>query len=120
MQEPNDFLTTLNLGVLGERTARIWYFYTPEQRGRYSGPPEDCYPDEPAEVDISRVEVAIDDEEKQWFDLIWAMIDSDTQDSLTTSIIEQEVCNAKEEKGEAEYRHYESRTEARDYTDYWP
>lgn len=26
--------------------------YIPETPGRYSGPPEDCYPDEPAELDF--------------------------------------------------------------------
>lgn len=26
--------------------------YTPPTPGRYSGPPEDCYPDEPSELDF--------------------------------------------------------------------
>lgn len=26
--------------------------YTPATPGRYSGPPEDCYPDDPAELEI--------------------------------------------------------------------
>lgn len=27
-------------------------YYSPGTPGRYSGPPEDCYPDEPAEVEL--------------------------------------------------------------------
>lgn len=29
--------------------------YTPGQRGRFSGPPEKCYPDEPSELNIVQV-----------------------------------------------------------------
>ena len=48
--------TTLFMGdYLGDVDCVIAYDYSPAQRGRYSGPPEDCYPDEPAEVDITDV-----------------------------------------------------------------
>ena len=30
--------------------------YTPATPGRYSGPPEDCYPDDPAELDFISLE----------------------------------------------------------------
>ena len=41
---------TLDAGELGEISLDVDYDYTPYQRGRISGPPEDCYPDEPAEI----------------------------------------------------------------------
>lgn len=48
---------TMDFGVLGEIDVEVFYYYTPPQRGRYCGPPEDCYPDEPAELEI--VDVAV-------------------------------------------------------------
>lgn len=48
--------TELYMGeILGDVPCVIVYDYTPRQAGRYSGPPESCYPDEPAEVDITNV-----------------------------------------------------------------
>jgi len=46
---------TVDLGVLGEIDLQVEYNYSPMVPGRYSGPPEDCYPDEPPEVEILRV-----------------------------------------------------------------
>jgi hypothetical protein len=40
---------------LGESEALVEFEYTPGRPGRYFGPPEDCYPDEPAEVTILQV-----------------------------------------------------------------
>jgi hypothetical protein len=53
------FITfTIDLGPLvGEYDAQIEYAYTPARRGRYSGAPEDCYPDEPEELEVISVAV---------------------------------------------------------------
>ena len=40
---------------LGESECLIEFEFTPGRAGRYFGPPEDCYPDEPAEVTILQV-----------------------------------------------------------------
>lgn len=37
-------------------------WYHPPVAGRYSGPPESCYPDEPAEFEIETVSVMITEE----------------------------------------------------------
>lgn len=49
---------TVDFGILGENDLTVFYNYTPAQAGRYSGPPEDCYPDEPEEIEI--VDVSAD------------------------------------------------------------
>ena len=36
-----------------------WCDYSPGRRGRYSGPPEKCYPDEPSEYSLSELRVEI-------------------------------------------------------------
>jgi hypothetical protein len=46
---------TLWEGGEHEMEARVAYTYLPGDPGRLSGPPEDCYPPEPAEVDIRSV-----------------------------------------------------------------
>ena len=38
--------------TLGDSEVRVEYYYSAGQRGRYTGPPELCYPDEPEEVVI--------------------------------------------------------------------
>lgn len=43
--------------LIGEIECMIEYDYTPAQAGRLYGPPENCYPDEPAEVDITDVHI---------------------------------------------------------------
>lgn len=46
----------VDLGPLaGDQTATIEYTYTPRIPGRYSGPPEDCYPDEGEELEVTKV-----------------------------------------------------------------
>lgn len=46
---------TLDLGVAGECDCDISFNYLPGNPGRISGPPEHCYPPEPAEVEIISV-----------------------------------------------------------------
>ena len=41
--------------TLGDSEVRVEYDYSTGQRGRYTGPPEFCYPDEPEEVVILSV-----------------------------------------------------------------
>lgn len=45
----------LNFGVLGDKQVTVDYHFSPFSPGRYSGPPEHCYPDEPAELDITSI-----------------------------------------------------------------
>ena len=37
-------------------------YYTPGLPGRYSGPPERCYPDEPSEFDVDTLHIREDDD----------------------------------------------------------
>ena len=70
-----------------EYTFIIEYDYTPPQRGRYSGPPEDCYPDEPEELEITSVKlrdcpfVAPDTE-------LMTFIYSDAMDTLHAAVLD--------------------------------
>jgi hypothetical protein len=41
--------------ALGDATVLVEYEYSPGRPGRYSGPPERCYPDEPAELCVLNV-----------------------------------------------------------------
>lgn len=45
----------------------IEFTYHAGTPGRFSGPPEDCYPDEPAEVEIDGVYVSDWDEFAEWW-----------------------------------------------------
>jgi hypothetical protein len=47
---------TLDFGILGEHDVVVEYDYSPGAPGRTYGPPEDCYPDEPPEVDFLKVD----------------------------------------------------------------
>lgn len=40
-----------------DTTVYVSYDYEPGSPGKLSGPPEDCYPDEPEELSISSVEL---------------------------------------------------------------
>jgi hypothetical protein len=48
-------LLPLNFGILGELIVPVTFDYRPGRPGRYYGPPEDCYPDEPFKIDILEV-----------------------------------------------------------------
>lgn len=48
--------STLEVEVEGQ-TLRLTYDYTPGDPGRTSGPPERCYPPEPEEVEITKIEL---------------------------------------------------------------
>ena len=50
---------TVDFGVLGEHDVEIEYDYSPGRSGVTSGPPERCYPDEPAEVEFTRADGTI-------------------------------------------------------------
>lgn len=114
MREPSEYDTQFDLGLaLGcDRDVRLWYFYTPFQRGRYSGPPEDCYPDEPAEVEFTKFEVVW---EGKYYELPISMIDKDALASCTQSIIEYE----EDARAEA-YAEAMERSRGCEYTENWP
>jgi hypothetical protein len=42
----------IDTDMFGSIDFTIEYEYSPFRPGRYSGPPEDCYPDEPEELEI--------------------------------------------------------------------
>lgn len=48
--------STYEVEVEGQ-TLRLTYNYTAGDPGRTSGPPEDCYPPEPEEVEITKIEL---------------------------------------------------------------
>jgi hypothetical protein len=56
-QHKCDLITcTIDLGPLvGEYDCVVKYLYTPRQAGRYNGPPESCYPDEPESLEVCEV-----------------------------------------------------------------
>ena len=47
---------TAETDLFGEVEFVMTYEYTPFRPGRISGPPEDCYPDEPEELEIESIE----------------------------------------------------------------
>lgn len=100
MREPSEYDTQIDLGqALGcDRDVRLWYYYTPFQRGRYSGPPEDCYPDEPAEVEFVKFEVIW---EGKAYELPLEMLDGLCIKSCQQSIIEYEGDAREEAAAEA-------------------
>ena len=112
MREPQEHTTEINLGALGDVPCRVWYFYTPADPGRVSGPPENCYPPEPAEVEYTKFEIQLNE---AWVECPFENLDKDTQDSLEQSIIEAE----EDRRAEAFVDAYE-RAHGCDYTDDWP
>ena len=55
------FPWTFDLGALGEWEAVITGVFTPGDPGRTYGPPEDCYPPEGAEFEITGVSFKVQD-----------------------------------------------------------
>jgi len=43
--------------------------YTPADPGRYHGRPEDCYPSEPAEVEINRITMLPDNDDGEFVNI---------------------------------------------------
>ena len=48
----NTTITRYDTDTDTEREVEVEYRYTPVTRGRYYGPPEDCYPDEGGDVEV--------------------------------------------------------------------
>lgn len=113
MREPEEYETQVDLGALGcDQDVRVWFYYSPYQPGRYSGPPENCYPDEPAEVDVSKFEWKHLD---KWYELPYEALNEDCRQSIETAIIEM----MEDARAEAAAEAYE-RAHSCDYTDDWP
>ena len=47
----------LETDLFGELRFEVTYDYSPFRPGRYSGPPEKCYPDEPEELEIESIRI---------------------------------------------------------------
>lgn len=48
----------ITIEIMGQEfPAEVAFNYTPAIDGRYSGPPEDCYPSEPEEFDIQSLKI---------------------------------------------------------------
>jgi len=64
MIKPQKTTVTVDLGVLGERDILVHYFYSPGRPGRmYMSNGDPGYPDDPAELEIVKVEgVAFEEE----------------------------------------------------------
>lgn len=114
MHEPSEYDTQFDLGLaLGQdRDVRLWYYYTPADPGKLSGPPEDCYPPEDAEVEFVKFEVIW---EGKAYELPLEMVDPDALNSCTQSIIEYE----EDARAEA-YAESQMLRRGCDYTDDWP
>ena len=76
---------TVDLGILGEIDLEVEYLYSPRVPGRYSGPPEDCYPDEPSEVEVISVKYDF-----TRGDLLMAAIEDDESFLEAVEAIEQD------------------------------
>ena len=77
-----------------ELEVEVEYEYSPFVAGRLSGPPEDCYPDEPEELTISAVYIWKDLDEdhnpvKQAASLLACRLVLDISDYLSSSEIDQ-------------------------------
>ncbi len=103
MREPSPYSIYLNFGpALGyEQPVRFWYLYTPARPGHYSGPPERCYPDEPAEVEFIRFELLWRD---KVYELPLEMLDEEYIAQCRQSIIRKEEAALREALGEAAIR----------------
>jgi len=92
---------------LGDFDVLVEYSYTPAQRGRYSGPPEDCYPDEPEEIEIEAI---------TWIDgtpFPHELAELD-REALLDEIREWEQVCKKQNDEDAAYAAYEARRELDD------
>ena len=49
---PTTLIVPVEFGPLGEQEVTVRYYYTPADPGKTSGPPENCYPPEPSEIEI--------------------------------------------------------------------
>ena len=92
---------------LDDLEATVFYNYTPPQRGRLSGPPEDCYPPEDAEVELT--DLHIDGVILSPVKLAAILDQLQNDDDLRTAICEQESDKAEEAHAEwqAELRRME-------------
>jgi hypothetical protein len=94
---------TLDCSPFEEYTFEIEFNYTPFRPGRYSGPPEDCYPDEPEELEITSIKITdcpfispdvellpliTDDAMESIYDAVL----SDLPGSLEVDIPERDIC----------------------------
>lgn len=76
--------------------------FTPGDPGRYSGPPEDCYPSEAAEVEVLKLNCGEAD--------AMFLLDSAFGEEISESIIEKEF-DEKEEEAEEDEDEWEDEEE---------
>lgn len=84
--------------------ARIEYSFIPGDPGRLSGPPEDCYPPEPAEVDITSIQFR-HSKTQPWFDCRWLEDMLETDEELydyLVGVAHEDNERAREEAAERE------------------
>ena len=110
---PEQILYEMDFGPLGEQYVMVGYHYTPAQPGRYSGPPEDCYPDEPDEIDL----VAVSCEVLNPIGLMALMIFLEDDERLTDQIREAERGNA--DDGREEYEEWKAEMRQMDEQEDW-
>lgn len=67
-------------------------FY-PGREGRLSGPPEDCYPSEPDEIEFEKLVCIVDDldGEKKVYDAMFLLYSSDVEDLEEAAVAEARV-----------------------------
>jgi hypothetical protein len=102
---PEQIRYTLDFGPLGEQDVMVGYHYTPAQPGRISGPPENCYPDEPDEIEL----VAVSCEVLNPIGLMALMTFLEDDDRLADQIREAERENADDGREEYEEAKAEQR-----------
>ena len=100
---------TVDLGILGEIDALVTYEYSPPQSGKYSGPPEDCYPDEDAELTVTNVQVPGMTLSQELISRLVEMLDDD--DSFFMMVLEEETEFAQSTQEDLALSRYERRME---------
>lgn len=96
MDYPHEFTTTIDLGVLGEKSVTVIYDYIAARPGYLDGPPELCYPSEPAEIFVNKLIWA----DPRWNTIQWRDLTEEAREDLKSAILTEEITSAAEARAE--------------------
>lgn len=110
---PDQIAYEMDFGPLGEQTVMVGYHYTPATPGRTSGPPENCYPDEPDEIELTDCRCDLLNDEGN----AALMLFLEDDERLTDQIREAERGN--EDDGKEEYEAWKAEQRFYDAAEDW-